>query len=181
MAETLPPVAEIGRAVEYCPFVTCTLPFEYCEFGPHPEKCDTWLRKNRPAVHAELKAGAAEGEAKSGGKKKKKKAKKTKREKRLGDKRVKIYQLSRGGRKFVTSIAGLDAFGLDLKESGKKLSRRFACGASVVKMPPPAPFEIHIQGITKEVVAKFISQKLKVPSEKIYFTDPKGKKLSRAF
>ena len=66
--------------------------------------------------------------------------------KKVGEKIVKISQVQRSKRKFTTSVVGLDAFGLDLKQSAKKMSKQFACSASVVKggmsnpIPQPIPY-----------------------------------------
>ncbi len=120
---------------------------------------------------------AADGESQNESKKKKKK---TKQQKKLGEKIVLICQVQRGKRKFVTSISGIDAFGLDLKDCSKKMSKRFACSASIVKCTPP-PNEIALQGDVQHEVAEFCVDKLKIPKEFVYFLDAKKKKRTKAF
>ena len=50
MAEKPQPVQ-----VLYCP--VCSLPAEYCEFGPDFEKCKPWLIKNAPELYPDLLKG----------------------------------------------------------------------------------------------------------------------------
>ncbi|KAF5743190.1 translation machinery-associated protein 22 [Tripterygium wilfordii] len=56
MAEKPQPVR-----VLYC--ALCSLPAEYCEFGPDFEKCKPWLIKNAPEVYPNLLQEAHEKEA----------------------------------------------------------------------------------------------------------------------
>ena len=44
--------------VEYCGI--CSLPPEYCEYGPDSEKCKNWLKDNIPDLYEEL-VGKIEG------------------------------------------------------------------------------------------------------------------------
>ena len=41
--------------VLYCP--VCSLPAEYCEFGPDFEKCKPWLIQNAPDLYPDLLKG----------------------------------------------------------------------------------------------------------------------------
>lgn len=50
MAEKPQPVR-----VLYCP--VCSLPAEYCEFGPDFEKCKPWLIQNAPDLYPDLLKG----------------------------------------------------------------------------------------------------------------------------
>lgn len=50
MAEKPQPVK-----VLYC--AVCSLPAEYCEFGPDFEKCKPWLIKNAPDLYPDLLKG----------------------------------------------------------------------------------------------------------------------------
>jgi len=60
-----PPTTEVSNSsvkppltMEYCP--VCTLPPEYCEFGPSFERCKPWLRDHHPELYPEVfKAGSA--------------------------------------------------------------------------------------------------------------------------
>lgn len=51
MAEKPQPVR-----VLYCP--VCSLPAEYCEFGPDFEKCKPWLIQNAPDLYPDLLKGS---------------------------------------------------------------------------------------------------------------------------
>jgi len=57
-----------GLEVLYCGI--CSLPPEYCEFGPSFEKCKPWLIENVPDLYPNLKEedGDEEKESKSTGK-----------------------------------------------------------------------------------------------------------------
>eukprot|EP00467_Chlorarachnion_reptans_P020787 CAMPEP_0114524514 /NCGR_PEP_ID=MMETSP0109-20121206/21900_1 /TAXON_ID=29199 /ORGANISM="Chlorarachnion reptans, Strain CCCM449" /LENGTH=159 /DNA_ID=CAMNT_0001705971 /DNA_START=73 /DNA_END=552 /DNA_ORIENTATION=+ len=158
------------------------MPFEYCRYGPHPKKCEDWMKENAKLVYRKYYGDGTSDEAKGDTKQKgKARGKASKKAGKIaGEKIVKIFQIQRTKRKFVTSVIGLDAFGLDLKQSAKKMSKQFACSASVVKNNPP-PNEIQIQGDVKFEVAEMILQKFKVPKKFIYFQDAKGKKKQRAF
>jgi len=50
MAEKPQPVR-----VLYC--AVCSLPAEYCEFGPDFEKCKPWLVQNAPELYPDLLKG----------------------------------------------------------------------------------------------------------------------------
>eukprot|EP00466_Bigelowiella_natans_P016930 jgi/Bigna1/90433/estExt_fgenesh1_pg.C_700067 len=131
------------------------------------------------SLHFEGQGDDAKGESKKQKSKDRGKASK-KAGKTASEKQVKIYQFQRSKRKFITAIIGLDAFGLDLKQSAKKMSKQFACSSSVVKCTPP-PNEIHVQGDVKFDVADFILNKLKIPKELIFFLEGKKKKKTPAF
>eukprot|EP00465_Bigelowiella_longifila_P004618 CAMPEP_0185255466 /NCGR_PEP_ID=MMETSP1359-20130426/4506_1 /TAXON_ID=552665 /ORGANISM="Bigelowiella longifila, Strain CCMP242" /LENGTH=183 /DNA_ID=CAMNT_0027839389 /DNA_START=8 /DNA_END=559 /DNA_ORIENTATION=- len=181
MADELTPVIKLGQSVQYCPMLECRLPFEYCKFGPCPGKCNAWIATNLPDIHAEL--NGQDSDAKGVGKKQKSKDRgkaSKKAGKTASEKEVKIYQFQRSKRKFITAIIGLDSFGLDLKQSAKKMAKQFACSASVVKCTPP-PNEIHIQGDVKFELADFMLNKLKIPKELLFFLEGKKKKKIPAF
>lgn len=40
-----------------CLCAVCSLPAEYCEFGPEFEKCKPWLIKNAPELYPALVKG----------------------------------------------------------------------------------------------------------------------------
>merc|ERR1712217_285470 len=58
---------------------------------------------------------------------------------------VTVKKLTRGGRKCVTTIVGLDGFGVKLEDAAKKFKKKFACGCAVVK-GDPGPDSVDIQG-----------------------------------
>jgi translation initiation factor 1 (eIF-1/SUI1) len=62
-------------------------------------------------------------------------AKPQKKKKKVGfsvetDKKIRVIKLKRGGRKYVSSIVGLDKYGVDLAEAAKKLSKKVGAGAA---------------------------------------------------
>lgn len=58
---------------------------------------------------------------------------------------------SRGKKKSVTTISGLDLFGVKLPEASKLLGKKFACGASVTKTAEAGREQVEVQG---DVVAR---------------------------
>ncbi|KAI8378622.1 translation initiation factor SUI1 [Blakeslea trispora] len=129
----------------------CTMPLEYCEFSGTQEKCKLWLRDHDEDKYEEFYGGVnavTEGVEKTtldedtGDKKdrtvvKDKSAKlEAKLEREIKKKmasRVIIKRIERTKRKSVTTIFGLDVFGVDMKKAAKMFANRFACGSSVAK------------------------------------------------
>ncbi|PPD95826.1 hypothetical protein GOBAR_DD07133 [Gossypium barbadense] len=198
MAEKPQPVK-----VLYCPI--CSLPAEYCEFGPDFEKCKPWLISNAPDLYPHLlkeaneKEGekvseqlqsvgissAAEGAASSappstvsskqedvkrlpGGKIKKKEKQE-----------VVIEKVVRNRRKCITIVKGLDLFGIKLSDASKKLGKKFATGASVVKGPTDKE-QIDVQGDISYDIVEYITETWPaVPETAIFFIED-GKKVPAA-
>ncbi|KZV88602.1 density-regulated protein DRP1 [Exidia glandulosa HHB12029] len=127
----------------------CSLPPEYCEFGSHLSKCKAWLEDAYPGLYqeyyseealaskvgtlsldkqAKLEADVAKAEAKA-------EARAANEEKKKAASKVIIKRIERQKRKYVTSIAGLETFGVDLKKASKALAQRFATSAAVSKTP----------------------------------------------
>jgi len=50
------------------------------------------------------------------------------------EKKVRVIKLKRGGKKIVTSIVGLDAFGCDLADTAKLFSRKLGTGAAAMEI-----------------------------------------------
>ncbi|KAB5514097.1 hypothetical protein DKX38_028003 [Salix brachista] len=208
MAEKPEPVK-----VLYCP--SCSLPAEYCEFGPDFEKCKPWLIKNAPELYPDLLKEADEKEAERvseqlhsvgissfgadgavssvqsgdtssykqeevkrlpGGKIKKK----VRSSVCLGNvnsafhslialqnaseisiqkvrQEVVIEKVVRNKRKSITIIKGLDLFGIKLSDASKKLGKKFATGASVVKGPTEKE-QIDVQGDIAYDIVEFITE-----------------------
>ena len=48
------------------------------------------------------------------------------------DKKIRVIKLKRGGKKIVSSIVGLDAYGCDLADTAKILSRKLGSGAAAM-------------------------------------------------
>lgn len=188
MAEKPEPVK-----VLYCG--VCGLPAEYCEFGPDFEKCKPWLIQNAPELYPDLVKEASSKEADKlsdqlqgtsiaaggsstsqpdevkrlpGGKVKKK------------DKQeVVIEKVVRNKRKCITTVKGLDLFGVKLSDASKKLGKKFATGASVVKGPTDKE-HIDVQGDISYDIVEFITDTWPdVPETAIFFIED-GRKVPAA-
>ncbi|RWR82761.1 translation machinery-associated protein 22 [Cinnamomum micranthum f. kanehirae] len=198
MAEKPQPVR-----VLYCG--VCGLPAEYCEFGPDFEKCKPWLIQNVPNLYPDLLKEANEREASkaadqlqsvgisgadgaaaaalSGGTS----TSKQEEVKRLPGGKIKkkekqeivIEKVVRNKRKCVTIVKGLDHFGVKLSDASKKLGKKFATGASVVKGPTEKE-QIDVQGDISYDIVEFITETWPdVPETAIYFIED-GKKVAAA-
>ncbi|KAL8388414.1 hypothetical protein RB595_009262 [Gaeumannomyces hyphopodioides] len=181
-----------SRVVIYCG--VCTLPPEYCEYGGTVRKCQDWLQKAHPDMYSRiwspeaLEAATAslsvEAQQRAEKDAKKKAAKAEAAEQKQADKLassvVTIKRIERNKRKFVTSITGLEAFGLDLKKVAKEFGKKFATGSSVTKVPSGGE-EIVVQGDVSQEVQDFIVQKYKdVPEDNIELVEDKKKKKDAA-
>lgn len=91
-----------------------------------------------------------------------------------------IKRIERNKRKFVTSVAGLEAFGLDLKKVAKDLGKKFATGSSVTKTPSGGE-EIVVQGDVSGEIEEFLLEKYKeIPEDNIELVEDKKKKAASA-
>ncbi|KAL2945201.1 Translation machinery-associated protein 22 [Bienertia sinuspersici] len=189
MAEKPEPVK-----VLYCG--VCGLPAEYCEFGPDFERCKPWLIQYAPDIYPHLLKGEAsnnpldkvsdqlqstsisaggsstlqpeEVKRLPGGKLKKKEKKE-----------VVIEKVVRNKRKCITTIKGLELFGVKLSDASKKLGKKFATGASVVKGPTDKE-QIDVQGDIAYDIVDFITDTWSdVPETAIFFIED-GKKVPAA-
>ncbi|KAG1335430.1 translation machinery-associated protein 22 [Cocos nucifera] len=198
MAEKPQPVR-----VLYCG--VCGLPAEYCEFGPDFERCKPWLRQHAPDLYPDLLKEATEKEADKaadqlqavrisregggGGGASSGAALAPKQEevKRLPGGKIKkkekqevvIEKIVRNKRKCVTVVKGLDLFGIKLSDASKKLGKKFATGASVVKGPTDKE-QIDVQGDIAYDIVEFITDTWPdVPETAIFFIED-GKKVAAA-
>ncbi|XP_057506677.1 translation machinery-associated protein 22-like [Actinidia eriantha] len=193
MAEKPQPVR-----VLYCG--VCGLPAEYCEFGPDFEKCKPWLVQNAPDLYPDLLKDAnandadkvsdqlqstsiAVGTASSGGSS----TSKPEEVKRLPGGKIKkkerqeviIEKVVRNKRKSITTVKGLELFGVKLSDASKKLGKKFATGASVVKGPTEKE-QIDVQGDISYDIVEFITETWPdVPEAAIFFIED-GKKVPAA-
>ncbi|CAH9104928.1 unnamed protein product [Cuscuta epithymum] len=188
MAEKPQPVQ-----VLYCG--VCGLPPEYCEFGgPDFEKCKPWLIQNAPNVYPDLLRGAdgkesdtvadqfqatSISDAGAGSS-----APKQEEVKRLPGGKIKkkdkqevvIEKMTRNKRKCITTIKGLELFGIKLSDASKKLGKKFATGASVVKGPTEKE-QIDVQGDIAYDIVDFITETWQdVPESAVFFIED-GKKV----
>ncbi|KAG0151645.1 hypothetical protein CROQUDRAFT_56907 [Cronartium quercuum f. sp. fusiforme G11] len=197
----------IPEEVLYCKI--CSFPVEYCEFGPRLSKCRTWLSEQNPEEYARLYPDSSELDAKlaslsveerekvlkerekSRKEANKKEAKEEARVERLREKamasKVTVKTVERTKRKRITTVHGLEAFGVDLKKLAKMFASKFATGASVTKNNQGED-EIVIQGdvsdevldLFEETSGKFaeIIGNGKIPDDNIVFVDDTKKKKS---
>ncbi|KAI0254871.1 translation initiation factor SUI1 [Lactifluus subvellereus] len=152
----------------------CTFPPEYCEFGNSISKCKEWLQAQSPdlyekyysneALKAKLGTISQEAQSKLEEDTAKKEAKAeakadAARKKKLVRPRsqIVIKRIERNKRKFVTSIRGLEAFGVDLKKAAKLFAQRFATGGSVTKNAAGID-EIVVQGDVSQEIYDMIAE-----------------------
>mmetsp|Transcript_15529 Transcript_15529/g.44043 ORF Transcript_15529/g.44043 Transcript_15529/m.44043 type:complete len:186 (+) Transcript_15529:2-559(+) len=152
--------------VEYEP--SSGLPGEYCEFLPKADFQRTlpWLLKHHGLEWVQANCqkfkdlvdglegleGGMEGLAvEDAPKAKTKKPGKSKKEKK---KEIVLERSTRNKRKCITSVMGLDLFGIKLGEAAKMMGKKFACGSSVVKEARGE--QIDVQGDFQEEIAKLI-------------------------
>ena len=99
---------------------------------------------------------------------------------RIASSKVIIKRVERNKRKFVTTVSGLEAFGLENKKVAKDLGKKFATGASVTKVPSGGE-EIVVQGDVSEEIEEFLLEKYDViPEDNIELVEDKKKKGSGA-
>eukprot|EP01025_Chloroclados_australasicus_P046891 TRINITY_DN518_c1_g2_i1.p2 TRINITY_DN518_c1_g2~~TRINITY_DN518_c1_g2_i1.p2 ORF type:complete len:221 (-),score=35.28 TRINITY_DN518_c1_g2_i1:523-1185(-) len=87
---------------------------------------------------------------------------------------------TRNKKKSVTTVSGLDTFGVKLSEAAKLFGKKFACGSSVVKCTSaPDKEQIDIQGDVLdgvvELIMKQYSQDRGIPKSAILFIESKKK------
>lgn len=145
------------RDIIYCP--ADGLPPEYSEYLPSFAQALPWLESNCPDLVLTTKKGMtvkefmtngggaeaadAKSSSKRGGAGAPNKNFGGAGKQKTGE--VTIELSKRQKRKFVTAVVGLDAFGIKLKEASKAMGKKFACGASVNKLPDGRQ-SIDIQG-----------------------------------
>ncbi|BFZ62284.1 Translation machinery-associated protein 22 [Saitoella coloradoensis] len=185
MADASAPVA---KTMVYCQ--VCSYPPEYCEFGSRFKACKKWLQDSEPELFTHLYSDDAlsaaasnlslEAREKLAKEQAKKEAKAEAKAERLEAKKsrtkVTIKRVERNKRKHITSIQGLEHFGIDLKKAAKLFANKFATGASVSKTAAGVD-EIVVQGDVSEEVEDVILEKFKeVPEDNIELTEDKPKK-----
>ncbi|KAL1405229.1 Translation machinery-associated protein 22 [Vanrija albida] len=175
----------------YCS--VCSLPTEYCEFGPSVSKCKTTLEEADKAEferiwgagalaarigtlsvekNEKLEADAAKAEQKA--------ARKAAAEAKLKEStKIIIKREERTKRKVLTHIQGLELFGVDLKKAAKLFASKFATGSSVSKNPQGQD-EIVVQGDVGDEVVEMLKQQVGVlkgaPGDQVSRVEAKKKK-----
>ncbi|PWA55985.1 translation initiation factor SUI1 family protein [Artemisia annua] len=187
-------MAEKPEAVKVLYCGVCGLPAEYCEFGPDFEKCKPWLIQNAPNLYPQLvndlkevdgvsdqlrASGITEATGPSGSSAPKQEPAKRLpggKTKKKDKQEVIIEKVTRNKRKSITTLKGLDLFGVKLSDASKKLGKKFATGASVVKGPTEKD-QIDVQGDIAYDIVEFITDTWPdVPETAIYFIED-GKKV----
>eukprot|EP01135_Chromosphaera_perkinsii_P000595 Nk52_evm1s133 gene=Nk52_evmTU1s133 len=148
--------------------IVCSMPLEYCEFSPVPDKCKDWCKENEPEAYediyenngqlAEGMGGLSVSDADDATKKAKKnrggKGIIKKKPQEVG--RIVISKVTRNKRKFVTVVEGLKTCDIDVKKAAKLFGSKFACGSSVTG--GKTGDEIVIQGDVLYEVADLITE-----------------------
>ncbi|KAJ2342526.1 Translation machinery-associated protein 22 [Coemansia erecta] len=178
------------KTVLYC--AVCSMPPEYCEYSPSRKKCEQWLEDAHPKVHERLYGDKAiadkmamttlseEKEAKEAAKMEKAEMKSEARmarelEAKMSSKVV-IKRVERSKRKCVTTIFGLQVFGIDLKSTAKMFAGHFACGGTVAKNPQGQD-EVVVQGdFAQEIMDIILAKFPKVPRENVEIAPEEKKK-----
>ncbi|KAJ2005314.1 Translation machinery-associated protein 22 [Coemansia thaxteri] len=178
------------KDVLYCG--VCSLPPEYCEFAASRKKCEEWLLDAHPADYARLYNDQAitdklamtslseDRAAKEAAKMEKAMQKEEARMARELEKKmasnVIIKRIERNKRKCVTSVFGLEVFGVDLKKTAKLFANHFACGGSVSKNAQGLD-EIVVQGDFSDEILELINKKYPdIPKDNIELTEEKKAK-----
>jgi len=157
------------------PYLTTS---QYCEFGGKTKKCSDWLASHDPSLHSKLyNADAvaanlstlsvdAQKRAERDAQKKAAKAEaaEARESERLAHAKITIHRIERNKRKYVTTVQGLEEYGLELKKVGKEMGKKFATGASVTKMAAGGE-EITIQGDLSDDVMEWLLEAYKQISE----------------
>ncbi|KAF7806729.1 translation machinery-associated protein 22 [Senna tora] len=176
--------------VLYCS--VCSLPPEYCEFGSDFEKCKPWLIQNAPDLYPDLlreaneketdkvaeklqnsniSSGVSDAAATSAPKQEEVKRLPGGKIKKKDKQEIVIEKVIRNKRKCITTVKGLDLFGVKLSEASKKLGKKFATGASIVKGPTEKE-QIDVQGDISYDIVEFITETWPdVPETAIFFIE----------
>ena len=102
-------------------------------------------------------------------------AKQSKLEAEKAAAKVIIKRIERGKRKYVTAIAGLQNFDVDIKKAAKRLAIKFARGASVSKTVEGKD-EIVVQGDLVDEIEEFIIEEYKISEDQVAIREEKGGK-----
>mmetsp|Transcript_86929 Transcript_86929/g.230227 ORF Transcript_86929/g.230227 Transcript_86929/m.230227 type:complete len:230 (-) Transcript_86929:260-949(-) len=166
--------------VEYCPHDG--LPPDFCQYGSSWEKSKPWCIEHYPHYYPELSGVSLEDAkkaAQAASDKSKVKELPGGKVKRAVSPRVTIKKLTRGGRKCVTSVTGLEGFDVKMEAVAKAFKTRFACGCAVVKGDNGLPDSVDIQGDFGDEVIEQLCDKFKIPKEKCTLSDGGTKKAGK--
>jgi len=170
------PPMQSAIVVTYSPF--SGLPPDFCQFGPNWDKDKPWCMENCPEYYPELSGVSLEDAKKTAedASKPKEKLLPGGKKKRDASPHIFIRKLTRGGRKCVTTVNGLETFGVNMDDVAKKFKKKFACGCAVVKDNAGCDL-IEIQGdFEEEVVDALCDQFPVVTPDKVSVMDSATKK-----
>jgi len=95
---------------------------------------------------------------------------------KLATSTITIKRIERNKRKYVTTVTGLEAFGLELKKCAKDFGKKFATGSSVTKIPGGGE-EITVQGdVSDELLDFLITTYKQIPEDNVECVEDKKKK-----
>ena len=80
---------------------------------------------------------------------------------------------SRGSKKHITTVTGIEHYGVNHKDASKFFAKKLSSGASVVKKPV---IGIEIQGEVHDEVITLLTSQFNIPKEVIKFVEEKKKK-----
>eukprot|EP01138_Halocafeteria_seosinensis_P002311 gb/GECG01002367.1/.p1 GENE.gb/GECG01002367.1/~~gb/GECG01002367.1/.p1 ORF type:complete len:218 (+),score=54.35 gb/GECG01002367.1/:1-654(+) len=134
------------------------------------------------AVSAEVSGegsaeGAAGGASEEATEAKKKSSKKSKSKKGADEEgpEILIKREQRKAKKYMTSVIGLDGFGIRLKDASKAFSKKFAASSSVNSLQTGEKC-VDVQGDVAFDVPEFLVDTYEIPAEKIFMLE-KNKKV----
>jgi len=187
--EETKPVVPQFKVVKYCP--VCTFPEEYCEYShdllkkrkelplnaeaiaqAQPQSDTTLTQTTTPSTE-ETKKPEEEKKIEQPAKPEEEK-KEVKKKVKITDK-IHIKNSKRSKRKAVTVIKNVEKFGLDLKEVGKLLSKKFACSSTVNKDEENKD-AIFMTGEFEDDLKDFLMEKFKTLKDEHFHIDRIKKK-----
>ena len=119
-----------------CSCIVSGLPPEYDEWASRDvdfDACKNWLQNNHPDMYDEIYPTVDDdgegGAAAAGSSRKKKKGVKFVAD---HEKVVRFVKLKRSGKKFISTIIGLEKFGCDLNDAAKIISKKYGTGAAAM-------------------------------------------------
>ncbi|CAF0732420.1 unnamed protein product [Didymodactylos carnosus] len=145
--------------VQYCS--ECTMPLEFCEYSPDPDRCHECFERNLPDMMRQMQTlGGADGDKtekrhQTRGGKAMPKAKK-----KFEAQQIILNKQQRKGNKFVTIVQGLASNEVDIEAARKFFAQRFSCGCS-----KSADDELTIQGDVVDELTELLPEKWTQVSE----------------
>lgn len=100
----------------------------------------------------------------------------------MGNTDIKVYKAKRGAKKIISTVVGLQHYGVNLKDMAKIMGKKFACGACFADDDKYGEC-IQIQGDVAERFLDFVDSELakyNVPSDRVKFEEVKKKKKAEA-